>query len=351
MWALSTASSKRVGARTDHRAGGRHLGHDLEIHLLVVERHHVAAGREVVQVRGDEGGSEHDLAGHAAGRVVGALRQDGHGEAERAGRLTGHTGQLTCPDEPDGVGAQVARPRPGIRLDSGADTTGTLREEHQGHGQTAAYRGHDRRRPAVPPGRRRAAALRRGGVRPCLRVAGLRARPAHPPGRRRHAGARDRPGDGRGAGAPAPPHDAGGAGPHGPGGDGQPPHPRDRPLPPGDGRGHLGDELREAGALHGGVPGLAHASPPWRGGQQHRRASHHHDAPAPRRPRRHRPAGPGRRSRHPHAEAGGHRGRRHRDLDDRHRHHREPHRAHHPRRRRGRRDGPSRGSGSPCRSA
>ena len=34
------------------------------------------------------------------------------------------------------------------------------------------------------------------------------------------------------------------AGPHGPGGDGQPADPRHRTLPPGGGRGHLGDELR-----------------------------------------------------------------------------------------------------------
>ena len=297
MWALSTANSKVSAPGPDHRAGGRHLGHELEVHLFVVERHHVAAGREVVQVSGDEGGSEHDLAGHAAGRVVGALRQDGHGKAERAGRLTRHTGQLTCPDEPDGVGAQVARPRPGIRLDSGADTTGTLREEHQGHGQTAAYRGHDRRRPAVPPGRRPSCggSPRRGSTMPSRRrSSGPTRSPSWPPPA---CWCPDRPGHGRGAGAPAPPHDAGGAGPHGPGGDGQPAHPRDRPLPPGDGRGHLGDELREAGALHGGVPGLAHAPPPWGGGQQHGRARHHHDAPAPRCPRSHRPTGPGRRSR------------------------------------------------------
>ena len=98
---------------------------------------------ERAEIGGHEGRAEHHLGRHVAGGIVGALGQDRHGEAQRAGRLTGHAGQLASADEPDRVGAQVARPRAGIRLDSGADTTGRLREEHQGHGQAAAHREHD----------------------------------------------------------------------------------------------------------------------------------------------------------------------------------------------------------------
>ena len=125
----------------------------------MVEGHDVAARGEGPEVRRDEGRPEHDLGRHLAGGVVGALGQHGHGEAERAGRLARHAGQLTRPDEPDVVRAQVARPRPGIRLDSGADTTGRLREEHQGHGQAAAHREHDRRRQAAARHRGPAAAV------------------------------------------------------------------------------------------------------------------------------------------------------------------------------------------------
>ena len=64
----------------------------------------------------------------ATGSVVGAFGQHGHGEAERAGRLARHAGQLARPDEPDVVGPQLTRPRPGNRLDRGADTLGRLRE-------------------------------------------------------------------------------------------------------------------------------------------------------------------------------------------------------------------------------
>ena len=143
MWALSTASSSVAAPGSDHGALGRQLGHQLQVDLLVVEGQDVAAVRQGPEVRRDEGRAEHDLGRHAAGGVVGVFGQDGHGEAQRTGRLTRHAGQLTSPDEPDRVGAQVARPRAGIRLDSGADTTGRLREEHQGHGQAAAHREHD----------------------------------------------------------------------------------------------------------------------------------------------------------------------------------------------------------------
>ena len=143
MRALSTASSSVVRAGTDHRTLRRQRGHQVEVDLLVVEGQDVAAGGEGPEVLRHEGRSEHDLGGHAAGGVVGMLGQDGHGQAERAGRLARHAGQLTSTDEPDRVRAQVARPRPGIRLDRGTDTTGRLREEHQGHGQAAAHREHD----------------------------------------------------------------------------------------------------------------------------------------------------------------------------------------------------------------
>ena len=133
----------RISRRPDHDTVGGQLGDHLEIDLLVVERQDVAAGRDGPEVGRDERRSEHHLGRHLAGRIVGVLGQDDHGQAERAGRLTRHTCQLTSTDEPDRVGAQVTRPRPGIGLDNGADTTGRLREEHQGHGQAAAHREHD----------------------------------------------------------------------------------------------------------------------------------------------------------------------------------------------------------------
>ena len=127
----------------EHRAFGCEPGHQVEVDLLVVEGQDVAAGGEGPEILRHEGRAQHHLGGHAAGGIAGMFGQDGHGETERAGRLTGHAGQLTSADEPDRVRAQVARPRAGIRLDSGADTTGRLREEHQGHGQAAAHREHD----------------------------------------------------------------------------------------------------------------------------------------------------------------------------------------------------------------
>ena len=137
---------QRVGAGSDHRAPGGQLGHHGEIDLLVVEGQDVAAARDVPEVGRDEWRSEHHFGRHRAGGVVGMLGQDDHGQAERAGRLTRHTRQLTGADEPDRVRAQVTRPRPGIRLDSGVDTSGRLREEHHGHGQAAAHREHARDR-------------------------------------------------------------------------------------------------------------------------------------------------------------------------------------------------------------
>ena len=108
---------------------GRQCGHDVEVDLLVVERDDATAlGRAPARSLDDEGRPHHHLGGHRAGGVVGALGQHGHGEAEGAGRLAGHAGQLARPDEPDVVGLQLARPRPGIRLDRGADTLGRLRE-------------------------------------------------------------------------------------------------------------------------------------------------------------------------------------------------------------------------------
>ena len=130
MWALSTASSSVSAPGRTTAPSSASSATMVQVDLLVVEGDDVAAGREGPEVAADERRAEHDLGGHGAGGVVGTFGQHGHGQAERAGRLTGHAGQLSRADEPDRVGAQVARPRPGIRLDSGEDTTGTLREEH-----------------------------------------------------------------------------------------------------------------------------------------------------------------------------------------------------------------------------
>ena len=258
---------ERLGAGPDHGAPRRQRGHEVEVDLLVVEGHDAAALGEGPQVGGHEGRPEHHLGGHRRRR---RRRRRSASTAmerpERAGRLARHAGQLARPDEPDGMGAQLARPRAGIRLDSGADTTGRLREEHHGHGQAAADREHDRRRQAAARRRGPAAAVRRGRARPRLRLADLRARRADPPGRRRLAGARHRPGHRRGAGAPAAPDDAGAAGPDRAVGDGRPAPPRHRPLAPGRGGGHVGHELRQAGPLHEGVPGVAHAAAAGRDG-------------------------------------------------------------------------------------
>ena len=55
MRALSTASSSASGAGPEDGALGRQRGHDLEVDLLVVERHHLAALGERPQVGLDEG--------------------------------------------------------------------------------------------------------------------------------------------------------------------------------------------------------------------------------------------------------------------------------------------------------
>ena len=112
-----------LGSRPDHGTLGDHLPEDLQVDLLVVEGHDVAARRQGPEVPGDEGRSEHHLGRHRTGGLIRAFGQHRHGQAQRADRLTRHARQLTSPDEPDRVGAQVARPRAGIRLDSGADTT------------------------------------------------------------------------------------------------------------------------------------------------------------------------------------------------------------------------------------
>jgi hypothetical protein len=134
---------QRVRAGPDHRALGDQLGHQLEINLFVVEGQDVASVCDGPEVGRDERRSEHHLGRHVTGGVVGMLGQDDHGQTELAGRLARHTRQLTSTHEPDRVRAQVARPRPGIRLDSGVDTSGRLREEHHGHGKAAAHREHD----------------------------------------------------------------------------------------------------------------------------------------------------------------------------------------------------------------
>ena len=70
-------------------------------HVLVVEREHVASGREFLQVgHGSvvaEPGPRHDL-GRAFRGVAG---QDAEADTERGGGLAGHPGQLTATDHAD----------------------------------------------------------------------------------------------------------------------------------------------------------------------------------------------------------------------------------------------------------
>jgi hypothetical protein len=131
------------GARSGphRRPLGLQFDQEVEVDLLVVEGHHPAALGQRVQRR-PVGGRAHDHLGrHAAGGVVGVLGQHGHGQAERAGGFAGHARQLAGPDEPDIVGAQLARLRARIRLDSGAGTTGRLREEDGFSWQSACASG------------------------------------------------------------------------------------------------------------------------------------------------------------------------------------------------------------------
>ena len=113
MRALSTASSSVAAPGRTTAPSRVERGHELEVDLLVVEGHDVAAVGEGPEVRRHERRAQHHLGGHATGGVVGMLGQDGHGEAERAGRLTGHAGQLTSPDEPDRVACSGRSPPSG----------------------------------------------------------------------------------------------------------------------------------------------------------------------------------------------------------------------------------------------
>ena len=119
---------ERRRRRAAGRSPPRQPGDEVEVDLLVVERDDGAALGEGAEVGVDERRADEDLGGDGAGGVVGLLGQDGHGQAERAGGLARHARQLARPDEPDVVGAQVARPRRGIRIDRGPDTVGRLRE-------------------------------------------------------------------------------------------------------------------------------------------------------------------------------------------------------------------------------
>ena len=109
MWALSTASSSVAAPGRTTVPAGRQRRHQLEVDLLVVERHDVAALGEGPQVVGDEGRPDHDLGRDVAGGVVRPFGQHRHGEAECAGGFARHARQLARPDEPDVMGAQSAR--------------------------------------------------------------------------------------------------------------------------------------------------------------------------------------------------------------------------------------------------
>ena len=114
MCALSTANSRVAGPGRTAVPSATKFEQEVEVDLLVVEGHHAAALGQRAQRRPVGGRAHDDLGRHGAGGVVGVLGQHGHGEAERAGGFAGHARQLAGPDEPDIVGAQLARLRAGF---------------------------------------------------------------------------------------------------------------------------------------------------------------------------------------------------------------------------------------------
>ncbi len=125
------------------RPRGHQFDQEVEVDLLVVEGHHTTALGQRAQRHPIGRRAHDDLGRHGTGGVVGVFGQHGHGEAEGAGGFTGHARQLAGPDEPDVVGAQLARLRARIRLDSGSGTTGRLRGRTAAHGKGPAHREHD----------------------------------------------------------------------------------------------------------------------------------------------------------------------------------------------------------------
>ena len=318
--ALSTASSSASAPGRKHGAGGRQRAHDLEVDLLVVERHDAAALGERLQV-----GSRRRATPRRPRRPRRRRRR------RRVRPARPWRGRARWPPRPPCGPAGPPRRTRRRMVSARSPPSGDSPRQWGGHnGQTTrgstgdmangtAHRQHDRRRHVAARHRGPAPAVPGGRARPRVRRPDLRARRAHPAGRRRGAGARDRPGHRRRAGVPAPPDDAGAAGPHGAVGDGQPASARHRAVAPGRGRGHVGHELRQAGQLHEGVPALAHAAAARRGGQERGGAGHHQRLRTPIGiTRRRGAAGPGRRPRPHDARAGGHGRRRDRDLDDRH---------------------------------
>ena len=333
MWALSTASSSvsAPGRKTAPAAGQRR--HELEVDLLVVERHDAAAGGEGPQVARRR---------RAIRPPPRPPRRRRHRRGVRPARP--RTGRARWPPRPPYAPADQHRRTRSCGCSGRSPPSGDSPRQWGGHsGQTT------RGAPGTWPkplrigsmiDDRRAAARHRGPAAALRAKPGwttpsrpdLRARCADPPGGGRLPGTRHRPGHRRGAGVPAPPHDAGPAGPHRAVGHGQPAPARHRAVPPGRGGEHVGHELRAAGRVHEGVPGVADAPAARRGGAA-ARGSGSPPTPSPRSTSASvdGAARAGRRPGRHHAQAGGHRRRRHRHLDDRHGDHRRSHRPDHHR--------------------
>ena len=242
-----------------------------------------AQGGQGLEVAGDEGRPDHHLGGHVARGVVGPLGQHGDAQPERAGRLAAHPRQLAGTDEAEVAPGSAHSPP---ARDSPRQWGEHNRQTRRGAAPTCPRPLRigtilDRRRTARRRGGR-AAAVRRGGPGPRLRHPDLRSRRPDPARRRRP----EVPGIALGTGVvpvyPRHPMMLAQQALTVQWATAEPARPGHRAVPPGDGRGRVGPELRQAGPLHAGVPGLAAASAARRDGLERRGAGHHQRLPAAR---------------------------------------------------------------------